>query len=87
MKIEVRISAIICDEKVKAYASACLDDKFIIDGIKVIEGKNGKFAAMPSRRSRDGGFFDVCFPITREFRQEINDAVITAYEKRLEEFK
>ena len=61
MKLEARISAIIADEKLKAYASVCIDDAFLIKGIKVVDGIHGRFVAMPSRKTRTGEFKDVCF--------------------------
>ena len=65
----------------KAYANLTLDDVFVIRSIKVVEGKNGIFVSMPSRRLRDGEFQDICFPITAEFREEIQNEVINCYEK------
>lgn len=85
MKLEARISAIIGDEKLKAYASVCVDDNFLIKGIKIIDGVNGRFVAMPSRKTRTGEFKDICFPITPKMRDEIQKAVLEAYSEKLEE--
>jgi stage V sporulation protein G len=50
---EVRVS-LRDDAKLKAFASITLDDCFVIRGLKIIEGKDGTFVAMPSRRRKDG---------------------------------
>ncbi|HKL75437.1 MAG TPA: SpoVG family protein [Halanaerobiales bacterium] len=67
----------------KAYVNLTLDEVFVIRGIKVVEGKNGTFVSMPSRRLRDGDFQDICFPITAELREEIKTEVIDCYEKEI----
>ena len=85
MKLEARISAMIGDEKLKAYASVCLNDSFLIKGIKIIDGKHGRFVAMPSRKNSKGEFKDISFPITSEMRKEVEQAVLEAYSKKLEE--
>lgn len=85
MKLEARISAIVADDKLKAYASVCIDDSFLIKGIKVVDGIHGRFVAMPSRKTRNGEFKDVCFPITKEIRDEVEKAVLEAYSKKVEE--
>jgi len=85
LKFEARISAIIADEKLKAYASVCIDDAILIKGIKVVDGIHGRFVAMPSRKTRTGEFKDVCFPVKKEVREELEKAVLDAYSKKLEE--
>lgn len=81
--MQVRITKIINAEKLKAYATACFDDNFLITGIKVINSKNGIFVAMPSRRKKSGKFTDVCFPVTREMRERISREVLAAYEEEI----
>ena len=85
MKLEARITAVIGDEKLKAYASICFDDAFLIKGLKVVNGSKGMFVAMPSRKTKHGEYLDICFPITKELREEVNNAVLEAYRKKLEE--
>lgn len=67
-----------------AYASVELGGCFVIREVRVIEGKNGLFAAMPSRKVEDR-YEDICFPCTRELRRRINDAVLEAYRAEQEE--
>ena len=85
MKIDSRITSMILGDKLKAYASLCLDDKFLIKGVKIVDGSRGRFVAMPSRKTKHGEFLDVCFPIEKGLREEIDDAVIEAYRRKLEE--
>ena len=85
MKVEARITALVEDEKLKAYASVCLGDEFLIKGIKVIDGTHGRFVAMPSRKSKHGKYLDICFPIVKELREKVNEAVLEAYRKETEE--
>lgn len=85
MKLEARISTIIADEKLKAYASVCVNDSLLIKGIKIIDGKHGRFVAMPCRKTKNGEFKDITFPITAELRKEVEQAVLEAYSKKLEE--
>ena len=81
--MQVKITKIINAEKLKAYATACFDDNFLITGIRVIDSKNGIFVAMPSRRKKSGECTDVCFPVTREMRERISREVLAAYEEEI----
>lgn len=65
--------------RTRAYASLTIDDAFAVHDIKVIEGDNGLFIAMPSRRRSDGTFADVAHPINQETRELVSTAVIEAY--------
>ena len=68
------------DSKLKAVASITFDDCFVVHDIKVIEGQEGNFIAMPSRKGADGKYNDIVHPINTETRQTIIDAVLSAYE-------
>jgi stage V sporulation protein G len=69
------------DEKLKAFASIILNNCFVIKDLKVIEGNNGRFVAMPSRRGKDGVFHDIAHPLNQETRDLVENAVLEAYEK------
>ena len=76
---EVRVS--LQDEEVlKAFVSITLDDEFVVRGLKVIQGVEGRFVAMPARRKRDGTFQDVAHPINRETREYLERVVLAAYD-------
>ncbi|MBP8016941.1 septation regulator SpoVG [Candidatus Gracilibacteria bacterium] len=83
--VRVRIAKSDAEAKLRAYADITFDDSFVIHGLKVIEGKNGMFVAMPSRKMLNGEFKDVAHPITTDVRTSINEAVITKYEEVLKQ--
>ena len=71
------------DIKLKAVASITIDDCFVIHDIKVIEGNDGYFVAMPSRKTSDGEYKDIAHPINTETRQMVIDAVLDAFKNEL----
>ncbi len=82
---DVRVRRLNGDGKMKAIVSITFDDEFVVHDIKVIEGQNGLFIAMPSRRMGDGDFRDIAHPLISETRNKIKDAVLDAYERALAE--
>ena len=71
------------DGNMKAVASVTLDNEFAIHDIKIIEGENGLFIAMPSRKTPEGEYRDIAHPISRESREVLQQAIFEAYEKVL----
>ena len=68
---------------IRAYASATIDGCFAVRGIKVVEGgRDGLFVSMPSRKTTDG-YKEVCFPVTAEFREQLHNAVMDAYQQAI----
>ena len=65
--------------RMKGIASVLLDDSFAVHDIRVIEGDNGLFIAMPSRKTSAGGYRDIAHPINPEVRAMFEDAIIDAY--------
>lgn len=82
---DVRIRKISDDGKMRAVASITLDDEFVVHDIKIIDGQNGLFIAMPSKKMSDGAFRDVAHPIRSEVRNQIKEQIFQAYEKMLTE--
>ncbi|MBQ6820642.1 MAG: septation regulator SpoVG [Clostridium sp.] len=83
---DVRIRKISSDGKMKAIVSVTFDNEFVVHDIKVIEGQNGLFIAMPSRKTPDGEFKDIAHPINTDTREKIQASILEAYEKaKLEE--
>jgi len=72
------------EEKLKAFASVTFDDCFVVRDLKVIDGTNGLFVAMPSRRMPDGTFKDVAHPLNNETRKMIEEKVLAKYREELE---
>ncbi|NLV87964.1 MAG: septation regulator SpoVG [Tissierellia bacterium] len=84
MKItDVRLRKISEEGKMKAIVSVTFDDEFVVHDIKIIEGQNGLFVAMPSRKMADGEFRDIAHPINAETRQKVQTAIFEEYEKVL----
>lgn len=69
------------DSKLKAVASITIDDCFVVHDIKVIEGTEGVFIAMPSRRTSEGEFKDIAHPLNTETREALKNAILTAYDE------
>ncbi len=69
------------DSKLKAVASITFDDCFVVHDIKVIEGSEGYFIAMPSRKTGDGEYKDVAHPIKTETREEIIKVILNTFEE------
>ena len=67
-----------------AFASVTVNDMIAIRGMRVMKGKNGMFASMPSEKDNKGEYRDVCFPVAKGLRKQINDAVLEAYEAAIE---
>ncbi len=63
----------------RAIVSITLNDQFVVHDVRIIEGNNGLFVAMPSKRTPSGEFKDIAHPITSEARQLIEKTVIDAY--------
>ena len=69
------------DSKLKAVASFTIDNAFVVHDVKVIEGNNGLFIAMPSKQSPSGEYRDTVHPLNTETREQISSAILAAYEK------
>ena len=82
---DVRVRKIASEGKMQAIVSVTFDNEFVVHDIKVIEGQNGLFIAMPSRKTPDGEFKDIAHPINTETRERIQGAILEAYEKAVSE--
>lgn len=71
----------------KAYVNVEFDEEFVVKGIKVLDGKKGLFVSMPASEGKDGEFYDIAFPITKEFRETLVEDVLDAYEDSQESSK
>lgn len=80
---DVKIHTLYPEGSCRALASVNLNGNFAIRGIKVMEGSNGLFISMPSYRAGNGEYKDICFPCTREARNQMNEAVLDAYQQAL----
>ena len=82
MQVDVKIHTLHTSGSVLASASVNLNGCFAIRGVKVVDSAKGPFVSMPSYQGKKG-YTDVCFPCTKEFRQQFNDAVLDAYQQEL----
>ena len=72
------------DSKLKAVASITIDDCFVIHDIKIIDGTEGPFIAMPNRKTNEGEYKDIAHPINTETREMLITSILTAYQKELD---
>ena len=77
---EVRIRPV-SENLHKAYASVCFDNCFLVDDIKVIQGPTGLFLSFPTKKLRDGTYWDIAYPADAETRRIIEQAILAEYEK------
>lgn len=82
---ETRIRLMQDEGKMRAIASVTFDECFVVHDIKVIDGSNGMFVAMPSRKMGEGGFRDIAHPIQQFMRDMIRETVLKAYDEALRE--
>lgn len=76
---DVRLKKIEGHNRLKAIAAVTFDDCFVVHELRVIEGDNGLFVAMPSRKLPNGEFRDIAHPINSETRDMIEKTVIDTY--------
>ena len=69
------------EEKLKAYASITFDNCFVVRNLKVINGNNGLFVAMPSVKRKDGTYQDTAHPLNNETRKMIETKVLDEYNR------
>ena len=67
--------------RMKGIASVLLDDAFAVHDIRIIEGDNGLFIAMPSRKTATGSYRDIAHPINPDIRKQFEDAIIEEFKK------
>ena len=65
--------------RMKGIATVVLDDSFAVHDIRIIEGDNGLFIAMPSRKKATGGYKDTAHPIKHEVRTMFENAIFEEY--------
>ncbi len=75
------------EDRLKAYVTITIDDCFVVRDLKVIEGNDGLFVAMPSKKKKDNTFRDIAHPLNQETRDVLEKAVFDAFKKEVEGFK
>ena len=80
---DVRVRKLTKEGKMRAVVSVTIDNEFVVHDIKVIEGQDRLFIAMPSRKTSDGEFKDIAHPINSSTRDAIQNIILEAYDKAL----
>lgn len=80
--VAVKIHSVHTSGPLLANASISLNGCFAVRGVKVVQGEHGPFVSMPSYKV-GGEYKDVCYPFTKEFREQIDGAVMGAYQQEL----
>ncbi len=69
------------EQKLRAFVSIVIDDCFMVNDIKIIRGRDGRFISMPSRRKKNGDFKDVAHPLNNETRREMEHRILAEYDR------
>ncbi len=76
---DIRVRKLVTDGRLRAVVSITVDDMLAVHDIKVIEGPQRLFVAMPSRRETNGAYRDIVHPISIAARSKIEDVILDAY--------
>lgn len=79
----MRVRKVNVEGKMRAIVSVTLDNEFVVHDIKVIEGENGLFIAMPSKKGNNGEYRDIAHPINSATREKIQQLILEAYQREL----
>lgn len=72
----------VCDElRLKATLSLTFNEVFVVKGVKIIDGRQGMFVAMPSRKT-EGGFEDICHPVSTAYRDYVENEIFLCYARQ-----
>lgn len=80
---DIRVKKVASEGKMKAIASVTFDNAFVVHDIKIIEGQEKLFTAMPSRKTPENEFKDIAHPINSEMRAMLENAIIAKYNETL----
>lgn len=84
LKLDVTVRPIAPMGNLLAFANVTIGDCFKIDGFRICSGENGLYVNMPSTQDKQGKWRDVCWPVTADFRKQLNDALIEGYGQAIE---
>lgn len=71
------------EDRLKAYATITIDNCFIIRDIKIIQGYDGLFVAMPAKKMKDGSYKDVAHPLNQSTRAIVEETILNAYKEQI----
>jgi len=81
---DIKVKLVNAESKMKAVASVTFDNAFVVHDIKIIEGQEKMFTAMPIRKTPDNEFKDIAHPINSEMRKSLEDAILAKYQESVE---
>lgn len=84
---DIKIRKIIPDGRLRAVISITIDNMLAVHDIKVVQGDERLFVAMPSRKDESGIFRDIVHPISPEARKLIEDEILDAYKRHMEQMQ
>lgn len=76
----VRLHRFDGDSKTKAFVDVAIGE-FLVKGLAVVQGKKGLFLSLPQEKGKDGRWYGTFYPLTKEARQSLSDAVLAAYQE------
>ena len=85
IKLDVSVRVIEPVKNLMGFASVKFNNCFVVENLKIVQGSKGLFLGMPSQPDGKGGYRDMAYPVTKEFREQLNTAVLQAYEAKLEQ--
>lgn len=84
LKLDVRVRPIAPMGNLLAFANVTIDGCFKVDGFRICSSEKGLYVNMPATQDKSGNWKDVCWPVTAEFRKQLNDALIEGYGQAIE---
>lgn len=81
---DLQVKRMICFEgegSLKAFCDLAIDDRFLIRGLRVIEGKKGLFVSMPRQQGKDAKWYDSVSAVTKKAQEAVQEVVLEAYQK------
>ena len=82
----IRIRKLYDEDRLKALVSVTLGQELAIHDIKVIQGPDRLFIAMPSRKDENGLYRDIVHPINKNIRQQLEEAVLEVYKNEIQNY-
>mgnify|MGYP000789158793 FL=1 len=79
LKLDVSVRVIEPVKNLMGFASVKFNDCFVVENLKIVQGSKGLFVGMPSQPDGKGGYRDMAYPVTKEFREQLNTAVLQAF--------
>lgn len=80
---DIRIKKVSTDSRMKAIVSVTFDNSFVVHDIKIIEGQDKLFTAMPSRKTPEGEYKDIAHPINSDMRTKLEEEILAKYQDEL----